>query len=67
MSHSQEKKIDSLTPLISLNIFIDPWCICENLSLLMGEKLTKGLQKEEQGRGAKEEKKESELRQNPSL
>ena len=33
----------------------------------MGEKLTKGLQKEEQGRGAKEEKKESELRQNPSL
>ena len=61
------KKIDSLTPLLSLNIFIDPWCIFENLSLLMGEKLLKACKKRKQGRGAKEDKKESELRQNPSL
>ena len=51
-----EKKIDSLTPLLSLNIFIDPWCICENLSLLMGEKLTKGLQKEETWKGSNRRK-----------
>ena len=52
----RKKKTDSLTPLLSLNIFIDPWCICENLSLLMGEKLTKGLQKEETWKGSNRRK-----------